>query len=89
MVKFFTYNKNNKLLYSIKQNRNKSRSIQNEISLLKYLIGVEGVPQLYDSNEANNNNIIIQSLFSPSLDKFHLYCNNAFSEMTCLLIVEM
>lgn len=83
---FCAYNKNNKLLYSIKQNKNKSRSIQNEISLLKYLIGVEGVPQLYDSNEANNNNIIIQSLFCPSLDKFHWYCNNAFSEMTCLLI---
>lgn len=59
---FCAYNKNNKLLYSIKKNKNKSRSIQNEISLLKYLIGVEGVPQLYDSNEANNNNIINEDI---------------------------
>ena len=65
-------------------------NIKREISFTKQLQGCPGFPILYYWGFCNKNNIIVESLLGPSLDKLFNFCGRIFPLKTvCLIGIEM
>ena len=65
-------------------------NIKREIIFTKQLHGCQGFPTLYYWGSCNKNNIIVESLLGPSLDKLFNFCGRLFPLKTvCLIGIEM
>ena len=65
-------------------------NIKREINFTKKLQGCQGFPTLYYCGKCNNNNIIVESLLGPSLDKLFQFCGKKFPLKTvCLIGIEI
>ena len=65
-------------------------NINREITYTKQLHGCQGFPTLYYWGFCNKNNIIVESLLGPSLDKLFNFCGRIFPLKTvCLIGIEM
>lgn len=62
--------------------KKKKSYVQKEFEILRQLINVNNIPIVYDYEFDNNNNIIVESLFGPSLRDILNMLGNGFSIST-------
>lgn len=73
-------------MIAVKEIKYLSKNIESEITILKLLKGLKGIPNFIDYVEKKDRKFIIQNLCGPSLDKLYFLCGNKFTDATILEI---
>ena len=63
-----------------------STQIIKEVSFLKDLEDINGVPKLLQIEDIRNKNFIAESLCGPSIEKLHFFCGNTFNQLSVIKI---